>query len=207
MDKQQRRFHWSKRYGLALAVGGVAALALLWFMQFLITTGEAALTEDRSTGFVDFVRVIPDETPPPPKPPDRPPELQEPPPPITTVGPDNPAGPTVFVTPPPTVDDPGTGSNLGPFVFDGDLVPLVHPNPVYPQSALRSGLEGYCDLEFSVTELGTTTDVRVIYCTSSLFERASIRAIQKAKYKPRVNEGVAIAVSGRRQRLSFEIDE
>ena len=207
MDKQQPRFHWSKRYGLALAVGGVAALALLWFMQFLITTGEAALTEDRSTGFVEFVRVIPEELPPPPKTPDRPPELQEPPPPITTFTGGEVTGPAVFVTPPPTVDDTDTGPNLGTYVFDGDLVPLVHPNPAYPQSALRRGLEGYCDLEFSVTELGTTTDVRVIYCTSSLFERASIRAMQKAKYKPRVNDGIPIAVSGRRQRLSFEIDE
>ena len=43
--------------------------------------------------------------------------------------------------------DTGTGPNLGTFVLDGDLVPLVHPNPVYPQSALRRGLEGYCDLE------------------------------------------------------------
>ncbi|MXZ27074.1 MAG: energy transducer TonB [Gammaproteobacteria bacterium] len=207
MDKQQPRFHWSKRYGLALAVGGVAALALLWFMQFLITTGEAALTEDRSTGFVDFVRVIPEELPPPPKPPDRPPELQEPPPPITTVTGGEVTGPAVFVTPPPTVVDTGTGSTLGTLVFDGDLVPLVPPNPIYPQSALRRGLEGYCDLEFSITELGTTTDVRVIYCTSSLFERASIRAMQKAKYKPRVNDGVPIAVYGRSQRLSFEIEK
>lgn len=207
MDKQQQRFHWSKRYGLALAVGGVAALALLWFMQFLITTGEAALTEDRSTGFVEFVRVVPDETPPPPKPPDRPPELQEPPPPITTVTGGEVTGPAVFVSPPPTVVETGTGSSLGTLVFDGDLVPLVQPNPVFPQSALKRGLEGYCDLEFSVTELGTTTDVRVIYCTSSLFERASIRAMQKAKYKPRVNDGVPIAVSGRRQRLSFEIEK
>lgn len=207
MDKQQPRFHWSKRYGLALAVGGVAALALLWFMQFLITTGEAALTEDRSTGFVDFVRVVRDEPPPPPKQPDRPPEVQEPPPPITKFGGDDGTGPAVFVTPPPTVDDTGTGPNLGTFILEGDLVPLVHPNPVYPQSALRRGLEGYCDLEFSVTELGTTTDVRVIFCTSSLFERASIRAMQKAKYKPRVNDGVPIAVSGKRQRLSFEIEQ
>lgn len=207
MDKQQRRFHWSKRYGLALAVGGLAALALLWFMQFLITTGEAALTEDRSTGFVDFVRVIPDEPPPPPKTPDRPPEFEEPPPPITTVTGGEVTGPAVFVTQPPTVVDTGTGSTLGTLVFDGDLVPLVPPNPVYPQSALRRGLEGYCDLEFSITELGTTTDVRVIYCTSSLFERASIRAMQKAKYKPRVNDGVPIAVYGRSQRLSFEIEQ
>ena len=198
-----RRF---RRYGMAFGVGGVAALALLWFMQFLITTGEAALTEDRSTGFVDFVRVIPDEVPPPKKELDRPPEPQEPPQRFTTTESDDVPGPAVFL-PPPTVEGPPTDPQPGTFVLDGDLVPLVNPNPVYPSPALRRGLEGYCDMEFTVTKLGTTTDVRVSYCTSSLFERASIRAMQKAKYKPRVIDGVPVAVSGRRQRLTFEIEE
>ena len=55
-------------------------------------------------------------------------------------------------------------------------------------------MEGYCDLEFTVTPLGTASDVRVIECTSSLFERATVQAL--LKYKPRVVNGTATSIPG-----------
>ncbi len=208
MTRQQTKTHPWGRYGLALAVGGFAALSLLWLMQFLIATGEAAVTEQRSVGFVEFVRVIPKEiVNPEDKRPKKPEEAQEPPP----VGPINQnetfEGPGVNFRPDPPARPFDKGGPTGTSVLEGDLIPLVRGGPVYPYTALRKGLEGYCDLEFTVTPLGAPSDVRVIYCTNSVFERSSIRAVMKFRYKPQVVNGVPVAVSGQRQRLTFNIAE
>lgn len=66
-----------------------------------------------------------------------------------------------------------------------DYMPIVQVAPLYPRRAQSRGLEGYCDLQFTVTPLGTTADVSVIECTSSLFERASVQALLKQVQAPR----------------------
>lgn len=209
MTGKQNAVRWLKRYALALTVGGVAAFSLLWVMQFLIATGEAAITEQRETRFVEFVRVIPD-TPVEPEDdrPDKPDDPPPPPPPITP----NPFDPQeevtrVFKPDPPPSEGGGVGEIDRDTILDGDLLPLVRVAPEYPLTALRRGLEGYCDVECTVTPKGTTDDVRTVYCTSALFKRASIKAVQQFKYKPRVVNGVPLAVSGVRYRVRFEINK
>lgn len=91
--------------------------------------------------------------------------------------------------------------------IEGDYLPIVKVAPMYPRRAQSQGLEGYCDLEFTVTPLGTTTDVRVIECTSSLFERASVQALLKFKYKPRVVGGTAIPTPRLQHRITFQIED
>ena len=91
--------------------------------------------------------------------------------------------------------------------LEGDVLPIVKVAPMYPRRAQSRGLEGHCDLEFTVTPLGTTSDVRVISCTSSVFESASIQALLKFKYKPRVVNGTATAIPGLQHRITFQIDD
>ena len=105
---------------------------------------------------------------------------------------------------------PGVGldSELGgSSQAEDDYLPIVKVVPTYPRTPQSRGLQGYCDLEFTVTPLGTTADVRVIECTSSLFEQASVEAALKFKYKPRLVNGTAIAVPGVRHRMTFRMDE
>ena len=198
------------RYFLALAVGSFAALSLLWVMQFLIATGKAAITETLDARFVDFVRVKREETLERKEDkPERPPEPDDAPPDIPQQDMDSsdydgvtavaPVGPGL---------DVGMDSELGDFsLAEGDYLPIVKVAPMYPRRAQSRGLEGYCDLEFTVTPLGTTTGVSVIFCSSSLFERASVQALLKFKYKPRVVNGTAIAVPGLRHRITFKIED
>jgi len=47
----------------------------------------------------------------------------------------------------------------------------------------------------------------VTFSTSSLFERAALRAVLKFKYKPRVVDGVPVRVPGVKTRISFKIEE
>ncbi len=104
-----------------------------------------------------------------------------------------------------------TGINLdltrGNFaVVDGDFLPIVKVAAIYPRRAESRGVEGYCVVEFTVTKTGTVRNTRAIECTSSLFERASVNAAAKFKFKPRVVDGQEIEVPGVQQLVSFEIE-
>ena len=198
------------RYFVALAIGGFAALSLLWVMQFLIATGQAAITEALDARFVDFVRVKREETiERKEEKPERPPEVDEAPPELPQQDMDSSnLDSSVAVSAPNPNLDVGLDGELGDFsLAEGDYLPIVKVAPMYPRRAQSRGLEGYCDLQFTVTPLGTTADVSVIECTSSLFERASVQALLKFKYKPRVVNGTAIAVPGLRHRITFQIED
>ena len=198
------------RYFVALAIGSFAALSLLWVMQFLIATGQAAITEALDARFVDFVRVKREETVErKEEKPERPPEVDDQPPDLPQQDMDNSDfDSAVAVSAPNPNLDVGLDSELGDFsLAEGDYLPIVKVAPMYPRRAQSRGLEGYCDLQFTVTPLGTTADVSVIECTSSLFERASVQALLKFKYKPRVVNGTAIAVPGLRHRITFQIED
>ena len=198
------------RYSLALAVGSFAAVSLLWVMQFLIATGKAAITEAYDASFLEFVQVEKDETVETKKPkPERPPEPDEAPPEMPQPDVDSAEFDSALAIAPANPSmDVGLDSELGDFsLAEGDYLPLVRVDPIYPRRAQSRGLEGYCILQLTVTPLGGTTDVRIIECSSSLFERASIQAAQKFKYKPRVVNGNAIAVPGVQYRMTFEIED
>jgi len=93
------------------------------------------------------------------------------------------------------------------YFAEGDYLPIVRVAPVYPARALSRGLEGYVDLSFTVTTTGTVRDPVVMFSTSSLFERAALRAVLKFKYKPRVVDGVPVDVPNVKTRISFKIED
>ncbi len=196
------------RFAIAGVTGLVVTFALLWLMQILIATGKDALTNSRDFRFVDFVRIKRDEVVNlDEEKPEKPPEPEQPPPEM----------------PQPQVDPLDTsntvdisigrmGINLDPTrgnfaVVDGDYLPIVKVAPIYPRRAQTRGLEGYCLLEFTVTKTGTVRDARAIECSSSLFERASVNAAGKFKYKPRVVDGQEIEVPGVQHIIRFEMED
>ncbi len=184
------------RYVFSIVIGTIVTLSLLFVMQLLIVTGKTALTDPRERHKLEFVRVkrnenlnIADLTPEkPPKPPETPPET--PPQELDNINPD---APTINVA--------------APTVSEGDYLPIVRVAPVYPARALSRGLEGFVDLSFTVTTAGTVRDPIVLQSSSSLFERAAIRAVLKFKYKPRVVDGVPVDVPGVKTRISFQLEE
>ncbi len=198
------------RYVFSVVLGVVVTVSLLFVMQLLIASGKAALTKPRDRAKLEFVRVkrneslnVEDFTPEkPPKPPETPPEA--PPQDMDTVDPD---APTINVAAPAVTAEASIGGPGGMNIAEGDYLPIVRVAPVYPARALSRGLEGYVDLQFTVTTAGTVKDPVVIYSTSSLFERAALRAVLKFKYKPRVVDGVPVDVPGVKTRISFQIED
>jgi protein TonB len=198
------------RYVISIVVGSLVTVTLLFVMQLLIVTGKTALTDPRERHKLEFVRVkrnenlnvddiIPEK---PPKPPETPPET--PPQDMDNVNPD---APTINIAPPTVAANTDIGGPGAMNIAEGDYLPIVRVAPVYPARALSRGLEGFVDLSFTVTTAGTVRDPIVLQSTSSLFERAAIRAVLKFKYKPRVVDGVPVDVPGVKTRISFQLEE
>ena len=197
------------RLGISLGAGVAMTFALLWLMQYLIASGEKALTDSDDYKFADFVRVEREETIEQKKPkPKKPPEPDQPPPDIPPPQVDNldPTGTAISIG----SVNVSTGLNIGIGGFDnvdGEYLPIVKVAPIYPRRAQQRGLSGFCIVSFTVTKLGTVADAQVIECSSSLFERASVNAALKFKYKTRVVNGEPIDVPGVKHRISFEIED
>lgn len=92
-------------------------------------------------------------------------------------------------------------------VSDRDAQPLVRIEPQYPMRAAERGIEGSCWVRFDVTPDGTPTNIDVFRCDSSLFERASIRAVERWRYNPKVQDGVPVARRGVETRFDFRLAE
>lgn len=184
----------------AMVVGALCALALGWFMDYLIRTSDMSLDDQGRTHMLDFVRIKREETVErkdrtPPKP-----QLQETPevPPMPQDAFDA-SGAQLAVSAMPA--DAGLNLERGGIGFgagEGDYLPIVKVAPIYPQRAAMQGIFGECLVEYTVTTSGTTRDVTVIKerCSHSVFYRPSIEAAKRFKYKPRIIDGVAVEVAG-----------
>lgn len=200
------------RYVISFFAAFIIVFSLFWIMQYLIATADRSLDKSDTARLVDFVRVERDESVERKKPkPDKPPEPEQPPPQPPPPSMDNvdPNAESMGVRDVPVdtnVVMDSSGFGLSP--SDGEYLPIVKVQPVYPRRALSRGIEGYVIVEFTVTKQGTTKDVRVVEADpQGIFDRAAIQAAQKFKYKPRVIDGQPIEVPGVQNKITFEIED
>ena len=198
-----------QRYLIPASFGAAVTFALLFVMQALIATGEATLDPDARIFDINWVRLVYDTEP---EPIDRVPK-----PPVTEQPPEMPRiKPVVGRKPGQTFEEIAIGP-VGPpeikptpesgFGTDSDVVPIIRVNPTYPAQARMHGIEGWVELEFTITAAGTVKSVRVTDSSHGVFERPALRAVRKWRYNPRVVEGRAVPRQGVRVRLLFEFDE
>ncbi|MGY8814871.1 MAG: energy transducer TonB [Gammaproteobacteria bacterium] len=197
------------RYAISFLSAAIVVFTLFYIMQYLIANADHSLDEDEAGRLLEFVRVPEAEviTPkPPPKkppPPDDPPP--EPPPPQLAdldATADSIAVTAVAINTAINMDNSGFQMSN-----DGEYLPIVKVRPIYPNSALSRGIEGYVIVEFTVTRQGTTKDAKIVEAKpANVFNRAALQAAGKFKYKPRVIDGVAIEVPGVQNKISFEIE-
>lgn len=95
----------------------------------------------------------------------------------------------------------------GASASDGEFLPIVKVQPMYPNRAATRGIEGYCTVMYTVTATGTTRDPEITDCPNSVFASASKKAALKFKYKPRVVDGVAVEVPGVRNKFTYQLDK
>ena len=93
---------------------------------------------------------------------------------------------------------------------DGEYLPIVKVAPIYPRRAQTRGITGFCIVTYTVTTTGAIRDPYVENETDcspkGIFERASIKAALKFKYKPRVVDGQAIEVAGVQNKFTYELE-
>lgn len=193
-----------------LPISGAAmasTFGLFYLMQGLVASDTVTLIESRTRP--DFNIVISDPEPP---------EVREiervlPPPPIEPEPNKlvherklvDEIFPTRIPGPIPKIQ-PQRGPDLSPTMIDGDRIPLVRVTPNYPHRALQNAVEGWALVEFTVNRHGEVVDPSIIDAEpKGFFEKATLKAIQKFKYKPTVVDGQPRATPGVRFRMVFDL--
>lgn len=201
---------------IAGILGVVTTLGLLYLMNSLVNTEFAPPDETASVKIPD-IRMsntkietrMDDAKPEKPQEPETPPDLPEP----EFDAPDVSAD-ALNMTAPVAKADIDVGGNSLAF-SEGEYLPIVKVPPEYPSSALSRGIEGFCTVVYTVTETGTTRDPQPIpdQCVTkdgkptSVFNRASVKAALKFKYKPKVVDGKPVEVPGVKNRFTYEMQK
>ena len=88
----------------------------------------------------------------------------------------------------------------------GEATPLVRITPKYPIAAARDGKEGWVQIGFTISEIGTVISPYIINSEPKrIFDKEALRALRKWKYKPKMVEGKAIAQTGQSIQLDFKM--
>jgi len=206
------------RFPIAAMVALAVTFGLFLLMHELISSAAGEHAELDAIAGIRFGPVeIPDEIitrsrrkppkPPPPKDPPPPPEMQ-----VSKIDRQVQNLPRMAM---PNLDLPlvgGEGMFIGNFQqvdpsAEGDIIPVVVIRPMYPREAAISGTQGWVKVEFTITEVGTVKNPRVIDAKPPrVFNREAIRAILKWKFKPRVVDGIAVERRAT-QVIDFTLDD
>lgn len=88
------------------------------------------------------------------------------------------------------------------------IMPMIKVNPNYPTSASTRGIEGFVEVMFDVTAMGTTENIRIVHAEPErIFNSSVLAAIKRWKYKPRVVNGEATPSYDVRERLVFKLED
>ena len=210
------------RLPVAALLAFVVTILLFYLMQSLIESGEKALSENHLGNIVEFTRIkeeqfveVKNRRLEPPPLPDEPPKIAKPR--VQTI--DVESWSNVFKP----LDTSVQVSSLLKFLSDGEYLPILKVQPVYPIRALQKELVGWVLVEFTVNEIGKVINPIVVdHCVEvwglssiepcydrpgKIFDKPALAAASRFKYKPRVIDGQAIATAGVRNMISFVLDE
>lgn len=199
------------RISLSSIFAAAVTFGLLVLMYSLIATEEVSLDESGTRKIADIsmpnteIKANIKEAKP-----DKPEEPEEPPPEVEQPKMEDMAVDTesVNIAVPAAKGDINITSGMGLGASDGEYLPIVKVAPIYPRRAQSRGIEGYCTVEYTVTKAGTVKDVEAVDCNpQGVFERASVKAALKFKYKPRVQNGEPIEVAGVQNRFTYKLEQ
>jgi protein TonB len=196
---------------IRLIIGGLLAIpvagGLFFIMQYLIASADPDIDDKKQTKLADIF--MPDreiETQIEQKP-EKVDDPEEPPPDLDTPDVDMDMDMDVVnIAPQAKVDISISTGTMAQ--GDGEYLPIVKVAPIYPRRAQTRGITGYCIVEYTVTTSGAIRDPRAVDCQpSGVFDKASVKASLKFKYKPRVVDGEAIEVAGVQNKFTYELED
>lgn len=197
---------------IRLIIGGLLAIpvagGLFFIMQYLIASADPKIDDSKQRKLADIH--MPDreiETNLNEVKPDKVDDPEEPPPDLDTPDIDMDMDVEVVNTAPQAAVDVSISSS-GMSAGDGEYLPIVKVAPIYPRRAQTRGITGYCIVEYTVTTSGAIRDPFTVDCQpEGVFEKASVKASLKFKYKPRVVDGEAIEVAGVQNKFTYELEQ
>lgn len=194
------------RYLISLVVSCVVVFFLFLGMNKLITPDHRELSEKEEVTMADFIRVKPQETvqerqrelpkPPPPNRPPPPPEMEV----ASTDRPQMESAPMDM----PKLDIPvniaggnalgaySTGTGGGGIGGNNGAIALATFEPMMPRKAALAGLaSGKVVVEFTVTERGTVTNIRIVREDPRSYDlgKEARKTIAKWTFKPAMVDG------------------
>ncbi len=196
---------------IRLIIGAIFALpvagGLFFIMQYMIATANPEIDNTKRQKLADITmpeREI--ETNRNEQKPEKVEDPAEPPPDLSTPEMDMDTNVDIVnVAPQAKVDIAISGSGMA--TSDGEYLPIVKVAPIYPRRAQTRGITGYCIVEYTVTTSGAIRDPHPVDCQpSGVFEKASVSAALKFKYKPRVVDGEPIEVAGVQNKFTYELE-
>ena len=195
-----------------LVIGGLLAIpvagGLFFIMQYLIASADPQIDDSKQRKLADIH--MPDreiETNLNEQKPDKVDDPAEPPPDMDTPDIDMDMDVEVINMAPAASIDVSINSS-GMASGDGEYLPIVKVAPIYPRRAQTRGISGYCIVEYTVTTSGAIRDPFAVDCQpSGVFEKASVKASLKFKYKPRVVDGEPIEVAGVQNKFTYELEQ
>jgi periplasmic protein TonB len=94
---------------------------------------------------------------------------------------------------------------VGSGITDMALIPLVQIPPRYPKKAKRLKKEGYVKVLLKISAQGLVREAQILEAKpKGYFEKEALRAVKKYKYKPKIENGVAVANEGE-QIIEFKL--
>jgi protein TonB len=92
-------------------------------------------------------------------------------------------------------------------MFDGEIIPMQCPPPIYPSEARRAGITGWVQVELVVAPDGSVRSAKAIDSNPrGMFEAAAVQSQQRCKFKPKIVDGVPTEQRGRRK-LNFGLNK
>jgi TonB family protein len=110
------------------------------------------------------------------------------------------AAPAATPAPAPAAASQSTGSSDpdSAFVNASTLNRTRYSAPQYPQSAREKGIEGWVDVQFTVTTDGTLSEVTIVGAQPvGVFEASALEAVRHWRYAPVLREGAAVTQRAR----------
>lgn len=204
------------KVGMAGLLGVLTTLLLLFLMYQLVNNDLGEVTQKKAVKIPDInmpdTKIetrFEDAKPEKPEAPETPPDLPEPEFEAPKV-----SGDALNMSAP--IAKAGIDVGAGSLAFsEGEYLPIVKVPPEYPSTALSRGIEGFCTVVYTVTETGATRDPEPIadQCVTkegkptTVFNRASVRAALKFKYKPKVVDGKPVEVPGVKNRFTYTMQK
>ncbi len=84
--------------------------------------------------------------------------------------------------------------------------PISTPVPMYPRRAAERGLEGDCNVTFDVSRRGEPFNVTAS-CSNKVFVNEAVRAVSKAKFAPKIVNGVSKVFENAVYPLQFRLQD